>query len=566
MNVYSVVYFIKEVNMELKLYKNFPINDYANQVYYGNENDRNKAFDSYEDKELNLEEMASCDKTRQTIRLNCNYYVGNKYNYGCIIEGNMRYFIFIDKIEWLSNLKSVILHYSYDYWQTYCYRIQFKDSYVEREHVEDDTFGKHIIDEGLPIDEYKVQSSEVLDGDNNGLYFCVASSDPSIITVGHSQPSDPIPATCKPSRFEYSTCIIFSDDMAVMNYVISRLVADNKIEGISGMYAIPKSAISDKIKKTGYDDITGEPIYYVGVNDDIADMLEWDLHRPATIDGYTPNNNKCYTYPYCFCNITNNNGSSLFGQFELADDRNSVKFRYYFPCIEGNTSFGYLANYDGVNKNFDKSIQGQTNIELPYVTNTFSAYMSANQNSIANQRDTITRNEVMGYAKGAVNMATGIAGNLATGNIAGAVSSGVNGAMGMAETALNAYNQREAIDSALADQESKANVSHGAYTGVGSIIAGQIGFKGQLITVTAENIKMIDDYFSMFGYKVNTIKIPQFNSRPYWNYIKTSGVNLIGNVPQDALNVIKRVFDNGVTMWHSLSYMYKYDEYKALNK
>ena len=76
---------------------------------------------------------------------------------------------------------------------------------------------------------------------------------------------------------------------------------------------------------------------------------------------------------------------------------------------------------------------------------------------------------------------------------------------------------------------------------------------------------MIDDYFSMFGYKVNTIKVPQFTSRKYWNYIKTSGINMIGNVPQDALNVLKQMFDNGVTMWHSLSYMYKYEDYKRLN-
>jgi hypothetical protein len=25
------------------------------------------------------------------------------------------------------------------------------------------------------------------------------------------------------------------------------------------------------------------------------------------------------------------------------------------------------------------------------------------------------------------------------------------------------------------------------------------------------------------------------------------------------------MFDNGVTMWHALGYMYKYDEYKRLN-
>lgn len=550
--------------MELKLYKNFPINDYANQVYYANQDTRNAEFDKYEDR--SIKDLASCDKTKQQIRLQVNYYVGNQYNYGCIIENNKRYYIFIDKVEWKSNLNTVILHYSYDYWQTYCYQITLKESYVEREHVSDDTFGKHIIDEGLPIDEYKVQSSDVLNGDNNGMYFCISVSDTNgVISTGHSV-QESIPSTCRPSKYEQSVQITFSDDLDIISHYLDMLVAKNKIDGISGLYSIPKVAIPEKIQKQGYDWNTGEDdVKYIGFNNDLPAMLEWDLSKPSTIDGYTPINKKCFTYPYCFANITNNNGSSLYGQFELADDKATVKFRYYFPCIEGNTSFGYLAEYDGVSKNFDKSIQGQTNIELPFVTNTFSAYMSANQNSIANQYSTIGRNEKASLAKSGINGAVGLIGNIAAGNVAGAVSSVLGTAGGVADAMLSSYNQRQAIDSSLKDVESKANVSHGAYTGVGNIICGQIGFKGQLITVTAENIKMIDDYFSMFGYKVNTIKVPQFTSRKYWNYIKTSGINMIGNVPQDALNVLKQMFDNGVTMWHSLSYMYKYEDYKRLN-
>lgn len=550
--------------MELKLYRNFPINDYANQVYYSNHNKRDSDFDKYEDR--TLKDLASCDKTKRQIRLNVSYYVGNQYNYGCIIENNKRYYIFIDSVEWKSNLNTVILHYSYDYWQTYCYQIELKESYVEREHVEDDTFGKHIIDEGLPIDEYVIQSSEVLDGNNDGMYFCITLSDTrDCVSIAHSE-QKPIPSTCKPSKFEQSTAIIFSDDLEIVSRFIDLLTSRNKLDGISGMYSVPKTAIPTKIQKQGYDWDTGEDlIKYVGINNDLPTMLVWDISKPSKIDGYSPINKKCFTYPYCFANITNNNGSSLYGQFELADDKTTVKFRYYFPCIEGNTSFGYLADYDGVTKNFDKSLQGQTNIELPFVTNTFSAYLSANQNSIANQYSTIDRNETASIVKAGVNGAVGIVGSLATGNIAGAISSGIGTASNIADATLSAYNQRQAIDSSLKDQESKANVSHGAYTGVGNIICGQIGFKGQLITVTAENIKMIDDYFSMFGYKVNTIKKPELNTRPYWNYIKTSGVNMIGNVPQDALTILKQMFDNGVTMWHSLNYMYKYDEYKRLN-
>lgn len=550
--------------MELKLYKNFPINDYANQVYYANQNTRDAEFDKYEDR--TLRNLASCDKTKRQIRLNISYYVGNQYNYGCIIENNKRYYIFIDAVEWKSNLNTVILHYSYDYWQTYCYQITLKDSYVEREHVADDTFGKHIIDEGLPIDEYKVQSSEVLNGDNDGMYFCISVSDTNgVISTSHNS-QESIPSTCRPSKYEQSVQITFSDDLNVISRYLDMLVLKNKIDGISGLYSIPRVAIPSKIQKQGYDWDTGEDdVKYIGFNNDLPTMIQWDLSKPSTIDGYTPINKKCFTYPYCFANITNNNGSSLYGQFELSNNKNSVNFRYYFPCIEGNVSFGYLADYDGVSKNFDKSIQGQTNIELPFVTNTFSAYMSANQNSIANQYSTIDRNETASIVKAGVNGAVGIVGSLATGNVAGAISSGIGTASNIADAKLSSYNQRQAINSSLKDVESKANVSHGAYTGVGNIICGQIGFKGQLITVTAENIKLIDDYFSMFGYKVNTIKVPQFTSRPYWNYIKTSGVNMIGNVPQDALNVLKQMFDNGVTMWHKLSYMYKYNDYKRLN-
>lgn len=550
--------------MELKLYKNFPINDYANQVYYNYETARDVAFDTYEDK--SIKDLASCDKTKQQIRLNINYFVGNQYNYGCIIENNKRYYIFINKVEWKSNLNTVILHYSYDYWQTYCYQITFKDSFVEREHVDNDEFGKYIIDEGLPIDEYVVKSSEVLNGNSDGMYFCITLSDTrDAISTSHNG-QIAIPSTCKPSKYEQSTAIIFSDDLETVSYFIDLLTIKNKIDGVSGMYSVPKCAIPSEIQKTGYEWSTGDAnIKYVGINNKLPTMLEWNLTKPSDIDGYVPVNNKCFTYPYCFANITNNNGSSMYGQFELTDDKTIIKFRYYFPCIEGNVSFGYLANYDGVSKNFDKSIQGQTNVELPFVTNTFSAYISANQNSIANQYSTIDRNEKASLIKTGVSGTIGLVSSIATGNVGGAISSAMGASQGVADTMLSSYNQRQAIDSSLKDVESKANIAHGAYTGVGNITCGEIGFKGQLITVTAENIKMIDNYFSMFGYKVNTIKTPQFTSRPYWNYIKTSGINIIGNIPQDALSVIKQMFDNGVTIWHSINYMYKYDEYKRLN-
>lgn len=554
--------------MELKLYKNFPINSYEHQVYYSNPAERDADFDKYTDKHFT--DLASCDKSAQLIRLNMNYYHGNMYNYGCLIENNKRYYIFIDRVEWKSNLNTVVLHYSYDYFQTYCYDINIQQSYVEREHVENDAFGKHIIDEGLPIDEYKVQSSKVLDGDSDGLYFCVSCSDCSQVVSASANGQVEIGGTCKPSKYEQSTMIIFSDNLENINWYLSKMVLEAKTDAIQGLYAVPKCAISDKVEgliQKGYEWDTGESdINYIGKNNNDAVMQEWTIRRPTDIDGYTPVNNKCFTYPYCFINVTNNNGNSVKAQFELSDDNSTITFNYYFSCIEGNASFGYFKNYDGVVKNFDYSIQGQTNIELPFVTNTFSAYMSANQNSIANQYKTIDRNEKWGNIQAGVSGGISAVSSLAMGNVAGALTSVVGAESGMISNMLQADNARNSINASLADMQNRPDTAHGSYTGNAPTICGQIGFKGQLITVTAENIEMIDHYFSMYGYRVNKIKQPQFTSRKYWNYIKTCGINIIANIPQDALAVIKSMFNNGVTIWHNVSYMYKYGTYEKENK
>lgn len=72
-------------------------------------------------------------------------------------------------------------------------------------------------------------------------------------------------------------------------------------------------------------------------------------------------------------------------------------------------------------------------------------------------------------------------------------------------------------------------------------------------SIKPEYAKIIDNYFNMFGYKVNEIKVPNINTRQNWNYIKTIGANIIGSIPQEDIEKIKKIFDNGITFWHSPS-------------
>ena len=80
------------------------------------------------------------------------------------------------------------------------------------------------------------------------------------------------------------------------------------------------------------------------------------------------------------------------------------------------------------------------------------------------------------------------------------------------------------------------------------------------MSVKSEYAKIIDDYFTMYGYKVNSLKIPNITGRTYWNYVKTIGCNFEGNIPQGDLNEIKNMFNRGITLWHNPTYYLDYSQ------
>lgn len=73
------------------------------------------------------------------------------------------------------------------------------------------------------------------------------------------------------------------------------------------------------------------------------------------------------------------------------------------------------------------------------------------------------------------------------------------------------------------------------------------------IILRDEELRIIDDYFTRFGYKVNKLKIPEFTSRTYWNYVKIAeGENIgYGAIPSMAMDTINGFFRSGVSIWHN---------------
>ena len=85
-------------------------------------------------------------------------------------------------------------------------------------------------------------------------------------------------------------------------------------------------------------------------------------------------------------------------------------------------------------------------------------------------------------------------------------------------------------------------------------------FTVDCMSLRAEVARTIDDFFTMFGYKVNRVKIPNITGRRNWNYVKTIGCYIEGDIPQGDLQEIKGMFDKGITLWHNTSTFMDYSQ------
>ena len=83
-------------------------------------------------------------------------------------------------------------------------------------------------------------------------------------------------------------------------------------------------------------------------------------------------------------------------------------------------------------------------------------------------------------------------------------------------------------------------------------------YKVHYTKITPEYAEIIDNYFTCFGYATHIVKVPNITCRRYWNYIKTVGCTISGNVPADAEDQIVAIYDKGITFWHDPDAIYNY--------
>ena len=86
-------------------------------------------------------------------------------------------------------------------------------------------------------------------------------------------------------------------DVAGLQGVIQSYANEGKSDSIYAVYCIPSAMVTN----------TNLDAHYSGQS--LPNTITKTFVKPTSLNGYTPKNKKLLTAPYCFINISNNNGS-----------------------------------------------------------------------------------------------------------------------------------------------------------------------------------------------------------------------------------------------------------------
>lgn len=437
-------------------------------------------------------------RKENTIRLpiksdslyDCNYIMFRNTSFG-----SKWFYAFIINVAYVNNETCEII-FKLDVMQTWHFNYTLNPSFVEREHVENDTIGVNLVPENLDIGELTVQATAGSSWFSTYKIVVAATFDKNLsaATGGYY------------AGIYSGLCFNVFDTAAQVNAFLTAATNANLADGIVSIFMCP----SEMATQSG----TGIAASLITISKNIN-----------TLDGYAPNNNKLFTYPFNYLFCTNLNGTYAEFKYEYFSSSNCV-FRLVGDLSCNPQAMIYPKDYKNVTDNWNERMILEGFPQCAYATDSYKAWLAQN----ASQLD-------VGMAGNAVNVIAGGVGAYASGGISGG-NQIVGGFLGMAQT--------------LAKMQDMSTLPPQARGSSGNSVMASQKMKTFLfmkMTLRYEYAVIIDGYFDMYGYAVHAIKPINRAARPYWTYTKTRDVNLFGNVPVDHLDLIRQVYDRGVTWW-----------------
>lgn len=485
-------------------------NDYKNTLYFANSQAQQSYFQSriigsysyndfsYQRKDQIIRVPAQYDSISK-----CNYVMYQNSNYS-----NKWFYAFVNELEYINDGRTD-LHIETDVMQTWMFDYNVKASFVEREHVSDDTVGLHTVPENFELGEY-ISNGFVRDNELSDFVYIIQVTE----YVSGNKPL----ATNFGGVYAPGGAYICTNASQVVN-IIQALDQAGKGDAVTNVYIVPSKVVNN----------TSGALQYSGQSDPVTYNIEVD--KQTTLNGYTPKNNKLLTYPYNYLLLDNNNGTSNILQYENFSGNKCTFEVSGVPTVGASIKIA-PTDYKGQNRFQQEGIMCGKFPTCGWVNDTYTNWLTQNAVNIG-----------VGVASAGLELIGGV-GMMASGGGAVAGAGAVaNGALGIANSVGQIYQH------SLIPNSSKGNINGGDI----NTCYNMNKFYFIKMSIKSEYAQIIDKYFDMFGYKVNMVKVPNKNHRSRYWYTKTINVNIDGNVPQADMQKIKNCYDNGITFWRSAS-------------
>ena len=469
-----------------------------------------------------------------------------QYNY-CMYQNdkwsNKWFYAFIKNVTY-DNTGMSYIEIETDVWQTWMFDITFKNSFIEREHVNDDTFGLHTVPEGLDTGEYIInECDEFTRMDLVNTY------------IGVSRVQDGLPTQYGQTMnnlYSGLTYFCFTDNIEAGKF-IRGYDRTGHGDNIITVFVLPKALYDfdtgdtltiNNDSGTPYETCTGKRVPDSTIP---TELIRKTIYRNATLDGYTPKNNKMFTQEFNYLYVTNNGGTDI--KYNYEDFVSDPHFKIDGVITVGGSIRLMPTNYKKYNC---YQVTGRYSwMEYNYGI-TCAKYPTCSWNNdaytnwlVQNATNFLVDDIKFGYSQFKNLPNEQGEGNFLTGG-------------DIIANSIGHYLDRMALkkEYSFMPVQAKGSINAGDIT----LSEGAIGFWYYKMSVKYEYAKRIDDFLSMFGYKVNSVKLPNITGRTNWNYVKTVGCNIIGDIPQNDLMKIKNMFNNGVTLWHNPSTFLDYSQ------
>lgn len=460
---------------------------------------------------------------------------------------NKWFYAFIESMKYVNDSVTNV-KIKTDTFQTWQFDLTYKPVFVEREHVNDDTIGLHTVPENLELGDYVINDMRKIpmySSDSSFAICFLATRLPYNDAPWFTNPYDNVGGIFS-SQYMFAVNTLTAAKNVIKVYEER---GDTTSDAIQNIFMIPRECIEYPSTPTVTSVTWSSSSVSQGVTVYEVKQAGWTsskltLEEPWTLDGYQPKNRKMYTYPFSYFYIDNNAGISATFRWEDFPNKSTDTWStphpnvdYYKALIPSASGSGKLF-FDNYKKYQTQSGARTFNYgisfgKLPvcaWTTDYYTNWLTQNGVNVA------------------VNTVTGIAG--AIGSIGMGVATAnpmalTAGMTGLASTIGNTLGEIHRAETTPPQANGDTNC------GDFNFAYDRCGMNFYMMCVRNEFAQICDSYMTMFGYKVNTVKIPNITGRRNWNYVKTIGCYIEADIPQGDLNEIKSMFDKGITLWHN---------------